>query len=189
MADVGYVDASNRNYANLFGSSSSSSNTTVNGIKLDTSGETDSGLGIDASDFLNLMVLQLTNQDFTNPVDDTQYLSQLAQFATMYQMQDLADYSHTNYVAGLVGKNVSISEYKTNGEIETITGTVDAVSFLNNTYKVYVNGIAYDAGQISVINDSSDESNSSGSYSADEISEAYKKGYTDAVNELFGSEI
>ena len=34
--------------------------------------------GVTADDFLSLMVAQLTNQDFMNPVDDTQYVTQLA---------------------------------------------------------------------------------------------------------------
>jgi len=38
---------------------------------------------VKVEDFLNLMVAQLQNQDFMNPVDDTQYVTQLAQFATM----------------------------------------------------------------------------------------------------------
>ena len=43
--------------------------------------------GVSVDDFLNLMVAQLRNQDFMNPVDDTQYVTQLAQFATMQQMK------------------------------------------------------------------------------------------------------
>ena len=50
--------------------------------------ESDRQVSID--DFLVLMVEQLKNQDFMNPVDDTQYVTQLAQFTTMQQMQELA---------------------------------------------------------------------------------------------------
>ena len=37
------------------------------------------------SSFLTLLVAQLKNQDFMNPVDDTQYVTQLAQISTMQQ--------------------------------------------------------------------------------------------------------
>ena len=45
-----------------------------------------------SQDFLNLMMEQLKNQDFMNPMDDTQFLSQLAQFSSMQYMQELANY-------------------------------------------------------------------------------------------------
>ena len=41
----------------------------------------DNGLNMDS--FLKLMVTQLTNQDFMNPVDDTQFVTQMAQFSTL----------------------------------------------------------------------------------------------------------
>ena len=55
-----------------------------------TSGTTNWGVkfeeddkAVKVEDFLNLMVAQLQNQDFMNPVDDTQYVTQLAQFAPL----------------------------------------------------------------------------------------------------------
>ena len=71
----------------------------------------DSDNGVSVDDFLNLMVAQLQNQDFMNPVDDTQYVTQLAQFATMQQMQELATYMKTNYVMSLVGKEVTAARF------------------------------------------------------------------------------
>ena len=43
----------------------------------------DDSSDLSVNDFFNMMITQLTNQDFMNPVDDTQYLAQMAQFATM----------------------------------------------------------------------------------------------------------
>ena len=37
---------------------------------------------VSVQDFLNLMVAQLSNQDLMNQMDDTQYVTQLEQFAT-----------------------------------------------------------------------------------------------------------
>lgn len=53
-------------------------------------------------DFLNLMVAQLRNQDFMNPVDDTQYMAQLAQFTTLQQMQEMAYNSKTTFLTSLI---------------------------------------------------------------------------------------
>ena len=57
-------------------------------------------------DFLNLMVAQLKNQDFMNPVDDTQYMAQLAQFTTLQQMQEMSYNSKSTFLTSLIGKNV-----------------------------------------------------------------------------------
>lgn len=82
----------------------------------------DSDNGVSVDDFLNLMVAQLQNQDFMNPVDDTQYVTQLAQFATMQQMQELATYMKTNYVMSLVGKEVTAARFSVSGELQQETG-------------------------------------------------------------------
>ena len=46
-----------------------------------------SGMGKDA--FLQLLVNQLRNQDPLNPVNDKEFLAQMAQFSTLEQMQNL----------------------------------------------------------------------------------------------------
>ena len=43
----------------------------------------DSNDKVTMEDFLSLMVAQLKNQDFMNPMDDTQYITQLAQISSM----------------------------------------------------------------------------------------------------------
>ncbi len=42
--------------------------------------------GADEQTFLQLLVTQLQNQDPTNPVDGTQFVTQLAQFSELEQM-------------------------------------------------------------------------------------------------------
>lgn len=62
---------------------------------------------ISVEGFLELMVAQLKNQDFNNPVDDTQYMAQMAQFASLQAMQDLSGFAQSSYAVTLVGKHVS----------------------------------------------------------------------------------
>ena len=59
---------------------------------------------VSMEDFLTLMVAQLKNQDFMNPVDDTQYVTQLAQISTMQQMEEMAYNAKSTYVASLGGQ-------------------------------------------------------------------------------------
>lgn len=56
-----------------------------------------SGMGKDA--FLQLLVNQLRNQDPLNPVNDKEFLAQMAQFSTLEQMQNL----NQSFEKGLTG--------------------------------------------------------------------------------------
>lgn len=109
--------------------------------------------GVKVDDFLNLMVQQLANQDFMNPVDDTQYLAQLAQFASMQQMQELASYSKSNYVMSLFGKDVTVAKMGLSGKIDKATGPIEKVSLVNNEYTLTVKGKNYTLEQIMEIHE------------------------------------
>ncbi len=111
---------------------------------------------VDVQDFLNLMVQQLANQDFMNPVDDSEYLSQLATFATMQQMQELAEYSKYNYTMSLVGKEVTVAKYGIGGDVQWDEGPVEKITFTDNEHKVYVNGNSYSLNQIMEIKNGND---------------------------------
>lgn len=83
-------------------------------------------------DFLKLMIAQLKNQDPLNPMDGTEYASQLAQFSSLEQITNLNEYLKksvdANYMltqsinntmlATLIGKEVKISgnELKVDGQ-------------------------------------------------------------------------
>lgn len=103
---------------------------------------------LDFSDFLKLMIAQLKNQDFMDPVDDSQYMTQMTQFASMQAMNELADYSKTSYAMGLVGKEVTASRYTVSGDLDSTTGTVDKVSLVNNEYVLYIGGKTYSLDQV-----------------------------------------
>jgi flagellar basal-body rod modification protein FlgD len=90
------------------------------------------------SAFLQLLTTQMSNQDPLNPMDDTQSVSQLAQFSAL-QASDNLETSFSNFQsnfavlqsANLVGKNVTVNSTDASGNTSTITGTVAYVSVLN----------------------------------------------------------
>jgi hypothetical protein len=112
---------------------------------------------VDPMDFLNLMIAQMKNQDFMNPMDDTQFVTQMAQFSTMRQMQDLAEYSKSNYAMSLVGKTVTASRFTVGGGLDTATGPVRKVSLVNNEYVLYIEGKRYTLSQIMEVQTATDE--------------------------------
>lgn len=118
------------------GSSTSSSGSTSTTTS-STSGKNSTQL--DQSEFLKLMTMQMTHQDPLQPMQNTQFLSQMAQFGTVSGIQQLQS-SFQSLVssissdqalqaASLVGKNVSVPSnaglLSAGGEIN---GTVDLSS-------------------------------------------------------------
>jgi flagellar basal-body rod modification protein FlgD len=91
------------------------------------------------SAFLKLLTTQLSNQDPLNPMDDTQSVSQLAQFSALQASDNLAT-SFSNFQsnfavlqsANLIGATVSVNATDpTTGNASTISGTVNSIEVVN----------------------------------------------------------
>lgn len=103
---------------------------------------------VSMEDFLTLMVAQLKNQDFMNPVDDTQYVTQLAQISTMQQMEEMAYNAKSTYVTSLVGKTVTAAKFMVAGDLKKTEGVVNKVSLLDGKFVIYVEGESYGMDEI-----------------------------------------
>mgnify|MGYP001343927602 FL=1 len=98
-----------------------------------------SNTAMQMEDFLQLLTSQISNQDPLEPMKDTEFISQMANIASLEQMQQFtkgfetfAD-SHKDMVAqAYLGKMVNISEDGTD-----IAGLVDSVE-KNNDGEVFV---------------------------------------------------
>jgi flagellar basal-body rod modification protein FlgD len=100
-------------------------------------------------DFLKILITQLSYQDPTSPMEDKEFIAQMAQFSTLEQMTGMAkDFSRLtsmlmgNEASGALGRSVEIVE----GE-STVQGVVQAVT-RGETPKVLVNGSFYDWNQV-----------------------------------------
>lgn len=100
-----------------------------------------SGLGKDA--FLKLMTTQLRHQDPLNPVDDTQFLAQMAQFTTLEQITNLGDISTmqlnaqaSSQALALSGRTVTYQDR----DGKSHTGVVTSVSFEKGVPTLTVGG-------------------------------------------------
>lgn len=107
---------------------------------------------LDKNDFLKLLVTQLTHQDPTQPLDDKEFISQMAQFSSLEQMTNistefgkLANMLTAGQAMNVLGRDVEITSGDT-----TISGTVDAIT--GGDYpQVLVNGKYYDYSQIASV--------------------------------------
>ncbi len=110
------------------------------------------------TDFLNLLAVQLQHQDPMNPIDNTEFIAQLAQFSaleaaenTREEVQDLAKQETNNYGLSLIGKSVTGIDTQTSVP-QSFSGEVTGVDISSEKVKVYINNIPYLLTDIQQIN-------------------------------------
>lgn len=98
-----------------------------------TSSTQNSSMGI--QDFLKILLTQLTYQDPLKPMDNKEFMAQMAQFTTLEQTEQLNDKISTlitNQAAlqsvGLIGRTVDVSTSS-----GPVTGTVVALSLAGSS--------------------------------------------------------
>lgn len=100
-------------------------------------------------DFLKLLLAQLANQDPTSPMENTQFIAQMAQFSSLEQMTNmsneftkLATMLNSSEAVTVIGKTVDID---VSGQL--VSGVVDGATRGANP-QVEVNGMLYDMAQV-----------------------------------------
>lgn len=104
-------------------------------------------LGKDA--FLRLLTTQLRYQDPLKPVEDQDFIAQMAQFTALEQMQNLSRQielfvseqraaSRMAQATSLLGRRVEVV-----GELGTYTGSVEAIRMLEGVPHLVVGGILF----------------------------------------------
>lgn len=101
--------------------------------------------GISQQDFLKILLTQLTAQDPLKPMDNTQFVAQLAQFSQLEQTQQMSDTVNTSLATqtasqsiSLLGRTVtvtSISGVRTTGAVTAIdfSGSAPALTVTPTT--------------------------------------------------------
>jgi flagellar basal-body rod modification protein FlgD len=97
-------------------------------------------------DFLQLLSNQLQNQDPLQPMDDSEYLAQMAQFTSLQQVNTLSSTVSTMSnsqqqlaAVSYLGATVTMS----NGNNGTVSGQVTSVDTSGTTPQLMVNGTLY----------------------------------------------
>ena len=106
---------------------------TSNGTKIVTTTN-----DLDKNSFVKILAAQLANQDPTEPVDSTAYVSQLAQFTSLEQMTNLNETMSYMSATNMVGKFVMTKYVDDNNT--PISGTVLYVSRRGNDTTVVLEG-------------------------------------------------
>jgi flagellar basal-body rod modification protein FlgD len=103
------------------------------------------------NDFLTLLVAQMSAQDPLNPVSNTDFAAQMAQFsalqtsqATQSDMSLLQASQQVQQASGLIGRSVTLNA--TDGTQPN--GFVTGVQMVSGVPKLVVNGSLYDLSQV-----------------------------------------
>jgi len=103
-------------------------------------------------DFLKLLLTQLQHQDPTSPMENTEFIAQMAQFSSLEQMTNmsaeftkLASMLNTTEAVSTIGRTVELTVGDT-----VVTGMVQAATRSANP-QIQVNGMLYSMDHIHAI--------------------------------------
>lgn len=133
--------------------------------------ERTTGMKNDSNMFLNLMLAQLKSQDPTQPTDNTEWLSQLAQYSSLEQMtqmnsglencakyisalyNDMSYNSEITQTLSMIGKDVTlqIPDEKDSSKTTEVSGTVTEASFKDGSGKIKIDGKYYSIAYVTSI--------------------------------------
>jgi flagellar basal-body rod modification protein FlgD len=95
----------------------SATDTTGNGSGSNSTNSPTSSNSVDYNTFLQLLIAEMKNQDPTNPMDTSEYMSQFAQLSTVEQamqtnskLDALLSSQSLSQANGLIGKTVSFTD-------------------------------------------------------------------------------
>lgn len=131
-------------------SSNTATQSAANSNQTKTSNTNNQTLG--KNDFLKLLVTQLRYQDPTKPMDDTQFISQMAQFSSLEQMQNMSNAMQTTQATSMIGKIIT---WNSDDGIEN-QGTVKSVLVADGQTQLLVGSQKVDLSKVIAITNSTE---------------------------------
>jgi flagellar basal-body rod modification protein FlgD len=109
---------------------------------------------LDQADFLKLLTTQLAAQDPLQPMDNTQFISQMANFTSLQNSQSLLtsfnSFSSQQAIASApayIGKYVTVND----PALGTVSGIVDSVSLVNGMPSLVIGGQTFSSSKVTTI--------------------------------------
>ncbi|MBN2735445.1 MAG: flagellar hook assembly protein FlgD [Spirochaetales bacterium] len=104
---------------------------------------------LDKDAFLTILLQQLTHQDPTKPMEDKEFIAQMAQFSSLEQMKNMtaemakiSQMVNQNSAISMLGKTVEVFDGK-----EMLTGKVDKISNAELGL-IYIDGQSFEISQV-----------------------------------------
>lgn len=119
----------------------------VNGMNIKVQNKSDN-MKLDMTDFLQLMITQLTNQGIDETMDTSEMLNQMVQMQMITAMTNMTDASIMSYGASLVGKEVTVAKIDGNGKMQEYVGTVSGTGTMNGKQVIVIDDEYYYLNEI-----------------------------------------
>lgn len=126
--------------------------------KTPTTTETDSSTGTnnltDFDTFLNLLATEMQNQDPTDPMSNTEYISQLAEMSSLMQLQNIGASVDAAKAYSMIGKTATYETTdSTTGSTISGSGTVQSVTTSGSSVYVNIGGTTVDLASVVSVSD------------------------------------
>lgn len=109
-----------------------------------TSTKTTGNDSLDKDAFLNILVAEMQYQDPLEPSSNTEWVTQMASFSQIEEIQSLGDTINAQAASDLVGKRVIIATTTSStGETNYVTGIVQCTEKQDDGVYLSVNGYLY----------------------------------------------
>ena len=109
-------------------------------IKIEKKGD---NTKLDMTDFIQLMITQLTNQGIDESVDTSDMLNQMIQMQMVETMATLTDASVMSYAASLVGEKVTVGKFDSDNKLQEVYGTVTGTGTMNGNQVIFLDNNEY----------------------------------------------
>jgi flagellar basal-body rod modification protein FlgD len=115
-----------------------------------------SGSMLGKDDFLKILITQLKYQDPSQPLEDKEFIAQMAQFTSVEQLTNMSSEmkllrQSLGISSELIGKSVSWQGKDDAGNSVAKTGVVDSITFKDGNQFINVNGEALTVDQLTKI--------------------------------------
>ncbi len=95
------------------------------------------------TDFIQLMITQLTNQGIDETMDTSEMLNQMVQMQMITSMVNMTDAVTMNYSASLVGKYVTVGKYGDDGKLQEVYGEVTGTGTMDGQQVIFIDNDEY----------------------------------------------
>ncbi|MFZ1054354.1 MAG: flagellar hook capping FlgD N-terminal domain-containing protein [Opitutaceae bacterium] len=113
-----------------------------------SSASTTAGSTLSETQFLQLLTEQLENQDPLQPEDDTQFLSQMAQFTALQETNTLNQQVQNLTAGSYIGSTVTVNPGTSSS---AVTGKVTGVDTSGTTPQLVINGNEYPLSELQMV--------------------------------------
>ena len=110
-----------------------------------------SNTDLDMTDFISLMIVQMTNKGIDDSMDTSEMLNQMVQMQMITSMVNMTDAVTMNYAASLVGKEVTVGKLGDDGKLQEVVGVVTGTGTMDGQQVIFVNDEYYYLNEIMAV--------------------------------------